>query len=205
MFFFLPGHLQEQLESYMSKYPIVKVVREKERAGLIRARLTGARHATGQVLTYLDSHCECTTGERQNVFWALGFEFLQMCLRNFWVHSRKSLSFCWVIYQSFPTGWLEPLLDRIARDPTTVVCPVIDVIDDDTLEYHFRDSSGVNVGGFDWNLQVFPKLDHGSFFAGKDSIPGIVAKLNNMIQLVHYWILKLDISFSYMANSQIYP
>ncbi|XP_039296598.1 putative polypeptide N-acetylgalactosaminyltransferase 9 isoform X2 [Nilaparvata lugens] len=50
-------------------------------------------------------------------------------------------------------GWLEPLLDRIARDPTTVVCPVIDVIDDNTLEYHWRDSGGVNVGGFDWNLQ----------------------------------------------------
>ena len=66
----------------------------------------------GDVLTYLDSHCECTQ------------------------------------------GWLEPLVDRIARDPTTVVCPVIDVIDDDTLQYHYRDSSGVNVGGFDWNLQV---------------------------------------------------
>lgn len=36
---------------------------------------------------------------------------------------------------------------------TTVVCPVIDVIDDTTLEYHWRDSGGVNVGGFDWNLQ----------------------------------------------------
>lgn len=50
-------------------------------------------------------------------------------------------------------GWLEPLLDRIARNSTTVVCPVIDVIDDTTLEYHYRDSGGVNVGGFDWNLQ----------------------------------------------------
>lgn len=46
------------------------------------------------------------------------------------------------------------MLDRIARDSTTVVCPVIDVIDDTTLEFHWKDSSGVNVGGFDWNLQV---------------------------------------------------
>lgn len=54
----------------------------------------------------------------------------------------------------FPVlGWLEPLLDRIAKDPTNVVCPVIDVISDDTLEFFFRDSTGVNVGGFDWNLQ----------------------------------------------------
>ena len=27
------------------------------------------------------------------------------------------------------------------------------MIDDTTLEYHWHDSSGVNVGGFDWNLQ----------------------------------------------------
>ena len=44
-------------------------------------------------------------------------------------------------------------MDRIGRNSTNVVCPVIDVIDDDTLEYHYRDSGGVNVGGFDWNLQ----------------------------------------------------
>lgn len=51
-------------------------------------------------------------------------------------------------------GWLEPLLERIHRDPKTVVCPVIDVISDKTFEYHFRkDASSINVGGFDWNLQ----------------------------------------------------
>lgn len=47
------------------------------------------------------------------------------------------------------------MLSPIAKDPRTVVCPVIDVISDDTFEYHYRDSSGVNVGGFDWNLQVW--------------------------------------------------
>ncbi|XP_015912972.1 putative polypeptide N-acetylgalactosaminyltransferase 9 isoform X2 [Parasteatoda tepidariorum] len=50
-------------------------------------------------------------------------------------------------------GWLEPLLQRIHNNATTVVCPVIDVIDDDTFQYYFRESGEVNVGGFDWNLQ----------------------------------------------------
>ncbi|XP_053690363.1 putative polypeptide N-acetylgalactosaminyltransferase 9 [Sabethes cyaneus] len=104
-------HTQKQLEDYFEAYPRVKIVRAPKREGLIRARLLGARYATAPVLTYLDSHCECTT------------------------------------------GWLEPLLDRIAKNSTTVVCPVIDVIDDNTMEYHYRDSGGVNVGGFDWNLQ----------------------------------------------------
>lgn len=104
-------HLAKQLDDYMEQYPKVRIVRAPKREGLIRARLMGARHATAPVLTFLDSHCECTT------------------------------------------GWLEPLLMPIAKEPLTVVCPVIDVISDDTFEYHYRDSSGVNVGGFDWNLQ----------------------------------------------------
>merc|ERR1711892_1357050 len=102
------SHLLEELEVYVSKYPKVKIVRSPERVGLIRARLLGAAHAKGPVLTFLDSHCECAE------------------------------------------GWLEPLLDRIARDPTNVVCPVIDIISDDTLAY--QKSSYLAVGGFDWNL-----------------------------------------------------
>jgi polypeptide N-acetylgalactosaminyltransferase len=50
-------------------------------------------------------------------------------------------------------GWAEPLLDRIHRDQTTVVCPVIDVIDDNTFEYHYSKAFFTNVGGFDWSLQ----------------------------------------------------
>ena len=54
-------------------------------------------------------------------------------------------------------GWLEPLLDRIARNSTNVVTPIIDVIDDSTFQYHY--GPGVAVGGFDWNLQVASILD----------------------------------------------
>ena len=105
-------YLGKKLDNYAKKLGNVKVVRAKKREGLIRARLLGASVATAPVLTYLDSHCECTE------------------------------------------GWLEPLLARIAKDPTTVVCPVIDVINDGTFEYHYnRDAGSLNVGGFDWNLQ----------------------------------------------------
>ena len=68
------SHLQTQLETYMAAYPKVRVIRAPERVGLIRARLLGAEYVKAPVITYLDSHCECTQ------------------------------------------GWLEPLLDRIARN-----------------------------------------------------------------------------------------
>lgn len=47
-------------------------------------------------------------------------------------------------------GWLEPLLQRIALDRTTVVCPIIDVISDDTFEY--VTASDQTWGGFNWKL-----------------------------------------------------
>lgn len=96
----------------MSDFPKVKIVRMKKRVGLIKARIAGTNAATGETLTFLDSHVECAE------------------------------------------GWLVPLLDRIARDKTKVVCPVIDVIDDSSLAFSYQDASGLQVGGFNWEMTV---------------------------------------------------
>ncbi|XP_043537890.1 polypeptide N-acetylgalactosaminyltransferase 6-like isoform X2 [Chiloscyllium plagiosum] len=55
-------YLKEQLDEYVKQFRIVKVVRQVERKGLITARLLGASVATGEVLTFLDAHCECFNG-----------------------------------------------------------------------------------------------------------------------------------------------
>ena len=78
------------------------------RSGLIRARLLGAKHAKGSIITFLDAHCECTE------------------------------------------GWLEPLLLRIRENPRAVVCPVIDIINDDTFQY--TKSFSLHWGAFNWEL-----------------------------------------------------
>ncbi|XP_058125321.1 polypeptide N-acetylgalactosaminyltransferase 5 isoform X2 [Anopheles ziemanni] len=102
-------HLGRKLEQYVSTLPVPTfVLRTGQRSGLIRARLLGAKHVKGQVITFLDAHCECTE------------------------------------------GWLEPLLARIVLDRKTVVCPIIDVISDETFEY--VTASDQTWGGFNWKL-----------------------------------------------------
>ncbi|XP_025093497.1 polypeptide N-acetylgalactosaminyltransferase 13-like isoform X2 [Pomacea canaliculata] len=102
-------HLGRKLDDYVAKLPLrVHVVRLEKRTGLIRARLKGASVAKGQVLTFLDAHCECTE------------------------------------------GWLQPLLSEIHKDRKSVVCPIIDVISDDTFEY--ITGSDMTWGGFNWKL-----------------------------------------------------
>ncbi|XP_052797726.1 polypeptide N-acetylgalactosaminyltransferase 5-like isoform X2 [Mya arenaria] len=103
--------LKTQLEDYIKDYPKVKIVRTKQREGLIRARLLGFSAAKGDVVTFLDSHCECAA------------------------------------------GWIEPLLDRIAENKSNVVCPVIDVIEDDSFKFQYGNARSTSIGGFDWNLQ----------------------------------------------------
>ncbi|NXX30494.1 GLT13 acetylgalactosaminyltransferase, partial [Nicator chloris] len=101
--------LKASLEDYVKKLEVpVRILRMEQRSGLIRARLRGAAAARGQVITFLDAHCECTL------------------------------------------GWLEPLLARIKEDRKAVVCPIIDVISDDTFEY--MAGSDMTYGGFNWKL-----------------------------------------------------
>uniref|UniRef100_H3BH33 Polypeptide N-acetylgalactosaminyltransferase n=1 Tax=Latimeria chalumnae TaxID=7897 RepID=H3BH33_LATCH len=102
-------HLKKRLEEYMAHFPKVRIVRTKKREGLIRTRMLGASVATGEVITFLDSHCEANV------------------------------------------NWLPPLLDRIAQDRKTIVCPMIDVIDHDHFGYETQAGDAMR-GAFDWEM-----------------------------------------------------
>jgi len=102
-------HLHEKLDQFVLENPKVKLIRLSTRQGLVRTRMAGIRAAEAEVLTFLDSHIEATT------------------------------------------GWLEPLLDRVARNYKTVATPVIEAIDEKTFQYKFVTMD--LMGTFNWKLE----------------------------------------------------
>ena len=55
--------LHEKLEIHLSRFRgFVRLIRARKRLGLIRARLTGARAARGDVVVFIDAHCEAGEG-----------------------------------------------------------------------------------------------------------------------------------------------
>ena len=48
-------------------------------------------------------------------------------------------------------NWLEPLLDRIRRDYTTVAVPVIDIIS--STDFSYSGTPAEVIGGFTWDMQ----------------------------------------------------
>uniref|UniRef100_A0A914XRQ0 Polypeptide N-acetylgalactosaminyltransferase n=1 Tax=Plectus sambesii TaxID=2011161 RepID=A0A914XRQ0_9BILA len=55
--------LKDQLTEYIKRFGgLVKLFRKTVRHGLIRAKIAGAEAATGEVVVFLDSHCEANAG-----------------------------------------------------------------------------------------------------------------------------------------------
>ncbi|CAN2389770.1 Polypeptide N-acetylgalactosaminyltransferase 15 [Pristimantis euphronides] len=56
------GHLKTALSEYVSRIGGVKLIRSNKRLGVIGGRMLGAARATGEILVFMDPHCECHPG-----------------------------------------------------------------------------------------------------------------------------------------------
>ncbi|XP_062970095.1 polypeptide N-acetylgalactosaminyltransferase 15 isoform X3 [Cynocephalus volans] len=56
------GQLKSALSEYVAKLEGVKLLRSNKRLGAIGARMLGATRAAGDVLVFMDAHCECHPG-----------------------------------------------------------------------------------------------------------------------------------------------
>ncbi|PIK54078.1 putative polypeptide N-acetylgalactosaminyltransferase 13 [Apostichopus japonicus] len=123
-------HLKEPLDKYMAQFPIVKVVHLKERHGLVRARIVGVGMSKASVLTFLDSHIECSVGwlepllqrikeDKRNVVCPIIDAIDSTTLRYGQTSNTMVGSFTW----SFTFTWYNFNADQVARLPS-VTSPI---------------------------------------------------------------------------------
>ncbi|KAL7865374.1 hypothetical protein SRHO_G00106210 [Serrasalmus rhombeus] len=129
-------YLKEKLDVYMSQFPKVRIIRLKERQGLIRARLAGAAEAKGDVLTFLDSHVECNVGWLEPLLERLYNDRRKVVCPVIDVISDKDMSY--VLVDSFQRGIFKwPLVfgwstlpedyvkKKHMKDSDPIRCPVM--------------------------------------------------------------------------------
>lgn len=124
-------YLGEQLDTYMAQFPKVRIVRLKERQGLIRARMAGAAIATGEVLTFLDSHIECNVGWLEPLLERVYMDRKKVPCPVIEVISDKDMSY--VLVDNFQRGIFKwPLVfgwsalpeDYIKKNNMTIADPI---------------------------------------------------------------------------------
>ncbi|CAH0589007.1 unnamed protein product [Chrysodeixis includens] len=72
-------YLKEELDEAIAKLDRVQILRNPTRTGLVGARLMGAKQATGDVLVFLDAHCEVTIGWLEPLLDRAGSEDVFIC------------------------------------------------------------------------------------------------------------------------------
>lgn len=76
-------HLAKPLEDYVATLPVpVHIVRQGGRTGLMKARVAGARRASGVTLTFLDSHIDCSTDWAEPLMWVTSQDLYFLSLQS---------------------------------------------------------------------------------------------------------------------------
>jgi len=101
-------NLKQQLDDHVEMLPVVRLVRLQERVGVVRARQQGAALATGDVLVFLDSHCECTPGNYFSAVYPL-CSVTGLCSSTFKTHSVSTF-LCYISTCCQPKATCQHLL-----------------------------------------------------------------------------------------------
>ncbi|CAF1270040.1 unnamed protein product [Adineta steineri] len=168
----------QRLDDYCEEHfgDLVRVLRAPVRFGLIKAKNYGAKNATGDVVVFLDAHCEANVGWLEPLVYRIkqnrtailcpiidGIDSYRLSYssgRPFLIGIFEwSLHFSWT--RIFPRIEnlrnttidpipLEPLLLRIKEKRSAILCPGIDMISDTNMGY--GGTGDGSIGGFWWSL-----------------------------------------------------
>ncbi|CAF1161265.1 unnamed protein product [Rotaria sp. Silwood1] len=168
----------QRLDDYCEEHfgELVRVLRAPTRLGLIKAKNYGAKNATGDVVVFLDAHCEANAGWLEPLVYriqqkrtAILCPIIDAINSHALSYHGGSVNWVGIFIWSLHFSWshifsriqnlrkssidpfpLEPLLLRIKEKRSAVLCPGIDMISDQNMAY--GGTGDGSVGGFWWSL-----------------------------------------------------
>ncbi|KAL8620106.1 hypothetical protein ACOMHN_065226 [Nucella lapillus] len=175
--------LKGQLDAYIaSQFPIglVRVIRLKERVGLIRGRMVGVRGATGEVVVIFDSHMESHPKSLAlGVLDYIKADNLAYTFKDYL--TRYGFDWRLLFFETYfradqygadgtSPKRLEPLLTQVVVVPKSLAMGILDYIQPDTFLYDWH-KGYLTRYGFDWRLVFFETFFRKDQYGADDTVP----------------------------------
>lgn len=213
------GNLKDELEQSLQKLNTtgkIHLHRNAQREGLIRSRVYGSRHATGQVLVFLDSHIEV------NELWAeplleailrngsvLAMPVIDLISPDTFTYSSSPLvrgGFNWGLHfkwDSLPMGTLDQVTDFIGPFPSPTMAGGLFAVDRKYFKALGEYDTGMDIWGGEnleisfraWqcggSIQLIPCSRIGHVFRKRrpyGSPGGEDTMIRNSLRLAHVWM-----------------
>jgi len=125
--------LAETIQQEIADIEIIKMIRSKKQIGIVQSRMQAVKEATGDVVAFLDSHCECYEGWVEPLLSRIQEDRTVVALPVMEIINPDNFKFSVTSMQKAQRGgfdwgltyrWIQPLRERFQNPEMDMTVPI---------------------------------------------------------------------------------